>query len=70
MTEEQAKIMEAYLMEVGEDIVTKKDATTWFKWMCPVRRDDEKKLKRDTAPYKGIVPKFASAALPAPEYRY
>ena len=70
MTERQKEIMEAYLLEVGEDVVTKKDAAHWFKWMCPVRRDDEKKLSRDTEPFKGIVLKFASSMLPAPEYRY
>ena len=70
MTEEQTKIVEAYLEQVGEDVVTKKDITTWSKWSHPVHRGDEKKLKRDTGPFKGIVPAFTKPLLPAVEYRY
>lgn len=67
MTEEQTKIVEAYLLEVGESILGEKPEVS-PGGHYPVRRSDTPRLKPDREPYKGIVPKYANAQLPAVEY--
>lgn len=65
MTEEQTKIVEAYLEEVGESKVTKKDLADWTAGLYPILRSDTPRLKPDREQFKGIVPAFTRPLLPA-----
>lgn len=68
MTERQQQIAAAYLLKVGESKVTKKDLADWNAGLYPVLRNDEPRLKPDRERFKGVVPGFANAQLPAVEY--
>lgn len=65
MTERQKQIEAAYKAQVGESKVTKKDLADWTAGLYPILRSDTPRLKPDREQFKGIVPGFANAQLPA-----